>query len=104
MGGCILPCSPPDEAGMVGGAASPAPMTPDSSVLALAGASKHFGPRTALAPTDLTIAEAETVALIGPSGCGKTTVLRLLLGLVRPDAGQVRFQQVALQAASPAAL
>jgi osmoprotectant transport system ATP-binding protein len=79
-------------------------MTPDSPVLALVGASKRFGARTALAPTDLAIAEAETVALIGPSGCGKTTVLRLLLGLLRPDAGQVRFRQVAIDAAAPAAL
>jgi osmoprotectant transport system ATP-binding protein len=73
-------------------------------VLALAGASKRFGQRQALAPTDLAIAEAETVVLIGPSGCGKTTVLRLLLGLVRPDAGEVRFRDVAIDRAPPARL
>ena len=61
------------------------------AVLALVAAAKRFGDRQALAPTDLAIARGETVALIGPSGCGKTTVLRLLLGLVRPDSGEVHF-------------
>ena len=79
-------------------------MAPAVPVLALAGASKRFGQRQALAPTDLAIAEAETVVLIGPSGCGKTTVLRLLLGLVRPDAGEVRFRDVAIDRAPPARL
>jgi osmoprotectant transport system ATP-binding protein len=78
--------------------------TVHAPVLALAGASKRFGQRLALAPTDLAIAEAETVVLIGPSGCGKTTVLRLLLGLVRPDAGEVRFRDVAIDRAPPAQL
>ncbi len=38
--------------------------------------------------------QAESVALIGPSGAGKSTVLRLVLGLVLPDAGEVRFAGV----------
>jgi osmoprotectant transport system ATP-binding protein len=40
---------------------------------------------------DLDIARGATTVLIGPSGCGKSTVLRLLIGLVRPDAGEVWF-------------
>jgi ABC-type nitrate/sulfonate/bicarbonate transport system ATPase subunit len=38
---------------------------------------------------DLTIADREFVCVLGPSGCGKTTLLWMLAGLVRPDAGEI---------------
>jgi putative spermidine/putrescine transport system ATP-binding protein len=41
----------------------------------------------ALKPLDLEIAAGETLVLLGPSGCGKTTLLRIIAGLERPDAG-----------------
>jgi putative spermidine/putrescine transport system ATP-binding protein len=40
-----------------------------------------------LQPTDLVLEPGTVTALLGPSGCGKTTLLRLLAGLARPDAG-----------------
>lgn len=54
----------------------------------LVGASK---PKPVLENVSLDIAPGETVALLGRSGCGKTTLARLLVGLDRPDAGEVLF-------------
>jgi ABC-2 type transport system ATP-binding protein len=55
------------------------------------GLSKHFGKQTAV--DDLTIrVPAGTIAgFVGPNGAGKTTTIRLLLGLVRPNAGSARI-------------
>jgi osmoprotectant transport system ATP-binding protein len=77
-------------------AATAATATPP--VLAFEGAAKRFGAAVALAPLTLELVAGETLALIGPSGSGKTTVLRLALGLLEPDAGQVRFRGGALTA------
>ena len=65
-------------------------------MLALAGVSKSYGRQTVLHPTDLTIAADRTTVLLGPSGSGKSTVLRLLVGLIWPDTGQVLFQSATL--------
>ena len=51
---------------------------------------KHFGPETAVADFNLSIAQGEFVTLLGPSGCGKTTTLRCVAGLERPEAGEIR--------------
>jgi osmoprotectant transport system ATP-binding protein len=61
----------------------------DPPVLELRGAVRRFGAAT-IGPVSLSVARGETVALVGPSGAGKSTLLRLLLGLVAPDAGEVR--------------
>ena len=50
---------------------------------------RRFGDRADLDHLWLEIAASEFVVLLGPSGCGKTTLLRLLGGLDRPDAGTV---------------
>ena len=52
---------------------------------------KAFGPVRAVDGVSLEVAEGEVCALLGPSGCGKTTMLRLLAGFERPDAGLVRI-------------
>jgi spermidine/putrescine ABC transporter ATP-binding subunit len=55
------------------------------------GVVKRFGGVTAVDRADLAIAPGELFTLLGPSGCGKTTLLRLLAGFYRPDAGHIRF-------------
>jgi osmoprotectant transport system ATP-binding protein len=59
-------------------------------MLELCGVSKRLGGAEVLRGIDLTAAAGVTTVLIGPSGCGKSTVLRLILGLLLPDAGVVR--------------
>ena len=49
------------------------------------------GETTAIQNLDLTVYEGEFLAIVGPSGCGKTTVLSLIMGLLAPTAGSVRF-------------
>jgi osmoprotectant transport system ATP-binding protein len=65
-------------------------------MLELAGVSRSFGGTRALHPLDWVVPPRRTTALIGPSGCGKSTILRLLLGLLAPDTGTVRFDGEAL--------
>jgi phospholipid/cholesterol/gamma-HCH transport system ATP-binding protein len=55
----------------------------------LKGISKTFGQNVVLDQTDLTIYQGEALAIIGPSGTGKSTVLRIIAGLLAPDAGEV---------------
>ncbi|MCS6780023.1 MAG: dipeptide/oligopeptide/nickel ABC transporter ATP-binding protein, partial [Geminicoccaceae bacterium] len=45
----------------------------------------------AVAGVDLAIPRGRTLALVGESGCGKSTVARLLVSLLRPSAGRIRF-------------
>jgi NitT/TauT family transport system ATP-binding protein len=58
--------------------------------------SRKFGALMALAEISLRAARDEVVAVVGPSGCGKTTLLELICGLQRPDAGRVQAAPAAL--------
>lgn len=55
------------------------------------GIAKRFGPTIALADGRLSVAAGETHALVGRNGAGKSTLVSVLTGLLKPDAGEVRF-------------
>ena len=53
------------------------------------GLRKRYGRRQAVEDVSLEVRRGEVVGLLGPNGAGKTSVIKMLLGLVQPDAGQV---------------
>jgi len=59
------------------------------SRLVLSGLRKSFGDVRAVDGLTLAVEDREFVVIVGPTGCGKTTLLRLVSGLERPDAGHV---------------
>ena len=61
-------------------------------LIELKGITKSFGQSAVLNQVDLTIYRGEALAIIGPSGTGKSTILRIVAGLLAPDAGEVYVQ------------
>jgi len=57
--------------------------------LELEGVTRTFGPAAGVFDIGLSVSPGECVCLLGPSGCGKTTLLRLVAGLLQPDAGRI---------------
>jgi ABC-2 type transport system ATP-binding protein len=57
---------------------------------------RRFGARAAVEDVSFTVQRSEIVALLGPNGAGKTTTMRMLAGLIAPDAGTVSIDGVAL--------
>ena len=62
---------------------------PPSPAVWCSGLRKRYGRQTAVDDVGFTVGRGELVGLLGPNGAGKTSVIKILLGLVRPDAGQV---------------
>jgi ABC-type multidrug transport system, ATPase component len=62
-------------------------LTPAIQIASLA---KRYGERSAVEGLDLVVPCGEFHALLGPNGAGKTTTLRIIAGILRPDAGSVR--------------
>jgi osmoprotectant transport system ATP-binding protein len=80
------------------------PPPPTPPILRLVAVSRTFGAVDGVHDMTLDVEAQRTTVLIGPSGCGKTTTLRLMLGLVRPDAGRVLHREEPLDAGGPAGL
>lgn len=67
-----------------------APVLPDA-IMRVEGLQKSFGPNEVLRGLDLEFQRAATTVVMGPSGCGKSVMLKHLIGLLKPDAGEVWF-------------
>ena len=76
---------------MTAGIAAPHGAAADAPALEAAGVSKRYGDRDALCGVDLVVRPGVLHGLLGPNGAGKTTLMRVLLGLVRRDAGSIRL-------------
>jgi ABC-type Fe3+/spermidine/putrescine transport system ATPase subunit len=61
----------------------------EEPIIELRGVTRSFGNVPAVAGVDLAVARGEFLSFLGPSGCGKTTLLRIIAGFERADAGQV---------------
>lgn len=70
-------------------------------LLRIEALSKSFGGQPVLDRLSLDIYEGEFFALLGPSGCGKTTLLRLIAGFERPEAGRIVLGGAALDDVPP---
>src|SRR5688572_28689393 len=62
---------------------------PPSPAVWCSGLRKRYGRQTAVDDVSFSVARGEVLRLLGPNGAGKISVIKMLLGLVRPDAGEV---------------
>lgn len=60
----------------------------EAPAIAVRGLTKRFGPRTVVDNVDLTVQPGRICGFLGPNGSGKTTTLRMICGLLIPDAGE----------------
>jgi len=65
-------------------------------VLKVHGLTKRYGDTEVVRSLDLAVRRGECFGLLGPNGAGKTTTLRLLLGLIEPDAGSIELAGIAV--------
>ena len=59
-------------------------------IIEVEGLHKRYGDAVAVDEVSLTVEEGEVFGILGPNGAGKTTIVECLIGLRRPDRGQVR--------------
>jgi phospholipid/cholesterol/gamma-HCH transport system ATP-binding protein len=64
---------------------------PGHTLVHFRGVHKQFGPKVVYSGLDLEIRRGETITVMGPSGSGKSVMLKMLIGLLKPDAGRIDF-------------
>jgi len=74
------------------------------SVLQVSGLNKSFGGNHAVKNVDFNVEAGELLALIGPNGAGKTTCFNMLMGQLKPDSGEVKFEGESLIGMPPRAV
>lgn len=80
----------PEESGVTSPVQSPVGNDPGPAVV-LQGLRKSFGSQIVLSAMDLTVASGETLAVLGRSGTGKSVLLKLIIGLQKPDSGSIQI-------------
>ena len=73
----------------------------EKTIIRLQNISVSFEEQPVLQDLNLKISDGEFVTLLGPSGCGKTTTLRIIGGFVKPDSGDVFFDEKSMTALPP---
>ncbi len=71
------------------------------TVLEVRDVEKRFGATLALDRVSLTLGEGEILALLGDNGAGKSTLIKILSGVVKPDAGEILIGGERVQIGSP---
>jgi ABC-2 type transport system ATP-binding protein len=61
-------------------------------VLELQGLTRRYGDLVALDDLSFTVAEGQMFGFVGANGAGKTTAMRIILGVLEPNAGEVRWR------------
>ncbi len=69
------------------------PVLPDGSMLKAESLVKKYKKRTVVSNVTIDVRQGEIVGLLGPNGAGKTTTFYMIVGMVRPNAGKVFFDQ-----------
>ncbi|HEY8040934.1 MAG TPA: ATP-binding cassette domain-containing protein, partial [Polyangiaceae bacterium] len=64
---------------------------PGEAFIRFVGVRKAFGPKTIYNGLSLDLRRGETITVMGASGSGKSVLLKMLIGLLKPDAGEVLF-------------
>lgn len=60
-------------------------------MITVTGLTKHYGRRSAVDDLTFSMADGRVTGFVGPNGAGKSTTMRMMVGLTRPDAGEVRY-------------
>ena len=73
--------------------------SPDAVAVVARGLVRHFGKLAAVDRIGFEVRRGEIFGLVGPDGAGKSTIMRMLAGVLRPDAGEIRLEGVDVVAA-----